>query len=129
MANYKNQNTITDISVDKIKHISGAEGAWMQPFDWDKMKPMLYLLSGNEYKFYMYLFSWAGKKEYEFSPADLEKRLDFKEDTARKIFKHFIELGFLVKTKEHRYIFDAYPDKAIEEYKNKWMLKNADEVV
>ncbi len=129
MANYKNQNVITNISVDKIKHIKDTEVAWMQPFDWDKMKEMLYLLSGNEYKFYMYLFSWAGKTRYEFSPADLRKRLDFKEDTARKIFKHFVELGFLVPVKEHQYEFDAFPEKAREEYRKKWMAENVDEVV
>ena len=129
MANYKNQNVITNISVEKIKHNSNTEGAWMQPFDWDKMKPILYLLSGNEYKFYMYLFSWAGKTYYEFSPADLEKQLDFKEDTARKIFKHFIELGFLVQIKKHSYAFDAFPEKAMEEYKNKKLLKITGEVV
>ena len=37
MANYKNQNVITEISVEKIKHQSGVEESWMQPFSWDKM--------------------------------------------------------------------------------------------
>lgn len=129
MANYKNQNLITDISVEKIQHNESVQESWMRPFQWDKMKQMMYLLSGNEYKFYMYLFSWAGKGEYEFSPADLVKRLDFGEDTARKIFKHFIELGFLVQQNAHRYSFDAYPAKAVEAYNTKWTQHNGGEVV
>ena len=52
MANYKNQNTITGISVEKIRHSEGVKEMWMQPFQWQKMKEMMYLLSGNEYKFY-----------------------------------------------------------------------------
>lgn len=124
MANYKNQNKIINISVDKIRHDEGVKEPWMRPFQWSKMKEMMYLLSGNEYKFYMYLFSWAGKEEYEFSPADLAKRLDFGEDTARKIFKHFIDLGFLIKEREHIYRFDAYPEKAVAEYNKKWTSKN-----
>jgi len=129
MANYKNQNLITDISVEKIQHNESVQESWMRPFQWDKMKQMMYLLSGNEYKFYMYLFSWAGKGEYEFSPADLVKRLDFGEDTARKIFKHFIELGFLIQQGTHRYSFDAYPAKAVEVYNTKWTQHNGGEVV
>ena len=61
MANYKNQNVITEISVEKIKHQSGVEESWMQPFSWDKMTIPLFLLNGNEYKVSMYIFQWAGQ--------------------------------------------------------------------
>lgn len=109
MANYKNQNVVTDISVDNIKHITGKEEAFMQPFSWDKMSVILFLLSGNEYKLYMYFLKWAGKGEYEFSPVDIAKRLNFKEDTARKAFKKFIEYKILTQIATHRYHFDPYP--------------------
>lgn len=116
MANYANQNKIIGIpdAQKKIRHMEGDTGRWMQPFDWEKMQKIMHLLNGNEYKFYMYLFSWAGKEEgYNFSPADLNEKLNFGEDTARKIFKRFIEYGFLVKEYNHVYKFDSYPEKTI----------------
>lgn len=123
MANYKNQNVITDISVERIKHEAGETEAWMQPFSWPKVFKPLYLLSGNEFKFYMYIFSWAGKGEFEFSPAALERALNFKEDTARKVFKKFIEYGILKPTATHRYTFDPYPDTLVALYNKEWVEK------
>ena len=123
MANYKNQNTITDISVNKIKHNTGVEEPWMQPFKWDAMKVPFFLLTGNEYKFYMYLFSWAGKGTYDFSPAALQQLLDISEDTARKIFKTFIDYGYLIQIGTHRYSFDPAPEKAQTAYNKKWAEK------
>lgn len=123
MPNYKNQNFITDISVDKIKHYEGEKEAWMQPFSWDKMLIPMYLLSGSEFKVYIYLFKWAGKTEYDYSPADIKKTLDIGEDTARKILKKFVEYGYLIKITEHRYKFDAYPEKALQACKQKFYDK------
>lgn len=120
MANYKNQNVITDISVEKIKHQSGIEESWMQPFSWDKMMIPLFLLNGNEYKVYMYIFKWAGQGYYEYSPADIEKSLDIKEDTARKIFKKLIEYGYLTYIASRKYKFDPYPDVAKQKYYEKY---------
>lgn len=123
MANYKNQNLITNISVDKIKHATGVEEAFMQPFSWDKMSKILFLLNGNEYKLYMYLLKWAGKGEYEFSPADISNKLDFKEDTARKIFKTFIQYKILIPITNHHYNFDPFPDTIENLYNAKYMAK------
>ena len=120
MANYKNQKLITDISVEKIKHYADVKEAWMQPFSWEKMTIPLFLLSGNEFKVYMYLFSWAGKGEYEFSPADILNKLNIKEDTARKTFNNFIKYGYLVEVKPLRYRFDPAPEQAIHYYKEKY---------
>ena len=110
MANYKNQNTITEISVEKIKHFAGTDEAFMQPFSWDKMSKILFLLTGNEYKLYMYLLKWAGKGEYQFSPSDISDKLNFKEDTSRKIFKTFVQYKILTQISNGHYIFDPYPD-------------------
>lgn len=121
MANYKNQNVITNITIDPIKHEQGISESWMQPFSWDKMMKILFLLNGNEYKFYMYLFSWAGKKQYDFSPADLSNKLGFKEDTARKIFKNFIQYGFLTPINNCYYEFNAYPKEIEQKYAEKYM--------
>lgn len=123
MANYKNQNLITNISVDKIKHTTGIDEAFMQPFSWDKMSKILFLLNGNEYKLYMYLLKWAGKGEYEFSPADIANKLDFKEDTARKIFKTFIQYKILIPITNHHYNFDPFPDTIENLYNAKYMAK------
>jgi len=128
MANYKNQNTITDISVDKIKHNEGVKESWMQPFKWDAMKVPLFLLTGNEYKLYMYLFSWAGKGVYDFSPVALRPILDVSEDTARKIFKSFIDYGYLIQIGTHRYSFDPAPEKAQIAYNKKLVEKFGPEI-
>jgi len=121
MANYKNQNLITNISVDKIKHITNSEPNFLQPLDWNKLSKILFVLSGNEYKLYMYILKWAGKTEYEFSPADIADKLDIKEDTARKIFKNFIQYGILTQTANHRYTFDPYPDTIENLYNAKYV--------
>ena len=123
MANYKNQNLITDIKVDKIKHIAGTDEAFMQPFSWDKMSKILFLLSGNEYKLYMYLLKWSGKTTYEFSPADIADKLNFKEDTARKAFKNFVQYGILIQIANHHYKFDPYPDTIENLYNAKYLAE------
>lgn len=119
MSNYANQKLITGISVDKIKHTQGTQESFMQPFKWDRMLKILFVLTGNEYKLYMYLCKWAGKTQYEFSPVDIANKLDFKEDTARKAFKKFIEYGILSPLNGNNYIFDPYPDKFEQIYNNK----------
>lgn len=115
MGNYKNQITIKNISVEKIKHIEGVEESYLQWLQWDAIMTCMSLLSGNEFKLYMYLLKWAGKTYYNFSPVDIYRQLGFKKDTARSARKTLEEYGFLTLVKNGIYTFDPLPEKAINE--------------
>lgn len=112
MANYKNQLriNITDDNFKKIIHQKDTQSAFLQPLEWDKIMSVMNILSGNEFKVYMYLLKWKGQDHYDFSPADLEIQLDISENTVRKIRDTFIKMGFLVQTSKNTYIFDPFPE-------------------
>ena len=112
--NYRNQTVIENITLNNIRHNEGVQEQWLQPLSWEKLCIPLGLLTGNEYKLYMYILKWAGKGTYEFSPANLQIELGFKEDTARKSKKKLEEYGFLTLMRQNHYSFDPLPQKAID---------------
>lgn len=116
MANYKNQLriNITDDNFKKIIHPKDTQSAFLQPLEWDKIMPVMNILSGNEFKVYIYLLKWKGQGHYDFSPADLEIQLDISENTIRKIRDNFIKMGFLIQTSKNTYIFDPFPETILD---------------
>jgi len=111
MANYKNQLriNITDDNFKKIIHPKETQSSFLQPLEWDKIISVMNVLSGNEFKIYMYLLKWKGQEYYDFSPTDLEIQLGLSENTIRKIRDNFIQLGFLVPISKNVYSFDPFP--------------------
>ena len=112
MANYKNQVrvNIEDEQFKKIIHIKGTDGAFLQPLEWDKLISVMNVLSGNEFKLYMYLLKWKGQGYYDFSPAEIEIQLDMSENTSRTVRNRLIQLGFLEQGNNKNYIFNPFPN-------------------
>ena len=115
MANYANQQRIIINFVEPLLHTkdqkdeNGDTIQFCQPFNWEPMLNIMLVLNGNEYKVYMYLLKWAGKGIYDFSPADLETRLNISESTSQKIKKRFIELGFFERISQNKFNFIPVP--------------------
>lgn len=135
MAQYANQKTI-HIDLSSIEYHGQTKEQWLKPLRWDPLIEAMGILSGNEFKIYMYLMKWAGgKQQYFFSPVDIAIRLDIGEDTARKALKTLISYGYLIKTNNNTYDFNPAPE-VTEHYnavvgeralKKKKMLPNSKE--
>lgn len=110
MANYANQKTINIQSLDKIYHTPNSSKQFLKAIDWEYLMKVMGVLSGNEFKIYLYILKWSGKKKYFFSPADIQIRLNIGEDTARKAFKILIDYGFLKQSSTNMYEFDPMPE-------------------
>lgn len=96
MAQYRNQTTIYLGHINDIKHLEGVKESFLQPTKWAPLKEAMRLLNGNAYKLYMYLLSWEGNKQYDFSPAGISKDLNMSDEGARTAKKELINKGFIV---------------------------------
>ncbi len=120
MPNYKNQKIIK-VNIDKIIHKEGDKThTFLRPINWDPLMMAMGILSGNEFKIYLYLYKWSGgEQKYDFSPADIYIKLGISEDTARKAFKTLTNLKFLIQESNLRYQFDPMPNNIKTLYLNK----------
>ena len=107
MANYANQKLIKLGHMGDIIYKKGDEGAWLQPLRWDPIKKAMSTLNGNAFKLWIYLFSWEGKGQYEFSPASLAKELKMSDEGARNARKELVDKGYLREINEK--IFEFFP--------------------
>lgn len=137
MGQYANQKTI-NIDLSSIEHHENIKEQWLKPLKWSPLIEAMGILTGNEFKIYMYLMKWAGgKKQYFFSPVDIAIRLDIGEDTARKAIKTLINYGYLIEKSKNIYNFnpapvvkDVYNSKVGERaLKKKKMLPENDEEI
>jgi len=74
------------------------------------------VLTGNEFKVFLYLFKWAGKNEYFFSPTDLSINLGMSEDTARDSLKKLINLEYVKQISTYSFTFSPVSEKANEKH-------------
>lgn len=121
MSNFANQRfiAITNEDINQIAHQANSGKAFLRPLDWDNIMKYLGVFTGNECKILIYLFKWAGKGGYYFSPADIYIRLDIGEDTARKALNNFKKLGLVEEVVRNKFSFHPMPEKLEEIYKIK----------
>lgn len=106
--NYENQIKVEIKNFHTITHKEGTKEAFIQPIDWQYIDEAAQKLSGNAFKLWFYLLKWAGKKEYQFSPAHLQKALNIKsKNTIYSIKEELIRERYLVQISEHLMYF--YP--------------------
>ena len=76
MANYANQLTIK-IDIQKtIRSTDDKTGEQFAPWVyWKYKKAAMKKLTGNGYKLWEYLYSWAGKKEFDLSPKRITEEI------------------------------------------------------
>ena len=113
MANYANQKTIEikKESIDKVAHVTGSNESFLRAIDWKYIEQAQQVLTGNEFMLLVYILKWAGKGEFDFSPAAVEIATQMSDSTATRARTTLEQLGF-IKLKEdrtNRYEIDLNP--------------------
>lgn len=113
MANYANQKTIeiTKESIDKVAHNVGSNESFLRAIDWKYIEQAQQVLTGNEFMLLVYILKWAGKGEFDFSPAAVEIATQMSDSTATRARTTLEQLGF-IKLKDgkfNRYELDLNP--------------------
>lgn len=99
---YPNQKRIILGHLDDIKHSDKYDGEqFLQATKWAPLKEAMRNLSGNGFKLYMYLFSWEGKKSYDFSPSGIKKELGISDEGARNARDELINKGYIIPLTEN----------------------------
>lgn len=113
MANYANQKTIEikKESIDKVAHIAGSNESFLRAIDWKYIEQVQQVLTGNEFMLLVYILKWAGKGEFDFSPAAVEIATQMSDSTATRARATLEQLGFIKLKDNHsnRYEIDLNP--------------------
>ena len=107
MANYANQLTIK-IDVDKTIRKTGENGEPFAPWVmWKYKKAAMKKLTGNGYKLWEYMFSWAGNGKFDLSPKRITEEIGISDKGIRLARKELEEHGCLKleEGKTNIYIF------------------------
>lgn len=104
MANYANQKTIEikKESIDKVAHTAGSNESFLRAIDWKYIEQAQQVLTGNEFMLLVYILKWAGKGEFDFSPAAVEIATQMSDSTATRARATLEQLGF-IKLKDNRF--------------------------
>lgn len=113
MANYANQKTIeiTNAHIDKVAHVANTNVSFLKAIDWKYIEQAQQVLTGNEFTLLVYILKWAGKGEFDFSPAAVEIATQMSDSTATRARTTLENLGFikLKENKSNRYEIDLNP--------------------
>lgn len=113
MANYANQKTIEikKESIDKVAHVTGSNESFLRAIDWKYIEQAQQVLTGNEFMLLVYILKWAGKGEFDFSPAAVEIATQMSDSTATRARTTLEQLGFIKQKEDHanRYEIDLNP--------------------
>lgn len=108
MANYANQLTIK-IEINKTVRFTEDKGGesfapWVY---WKYKKAAMKKLTGNGYKLWEYLYSWAGNKKFDLSPKRITEEIGISDKGVRNARKELEDFGclFLEEGKSNVYVF------------------------
>ncbi len=103
MANFANQKTIeiSNAHIDKVAHVANTNASFLKAIDWKYIEQAQQVLTGNEFTLLVYILKWAGKGEFDFSPAAVEIATQMSDSTATRARVVLENLGF-IKQKENR---------------------------
>ena len=107
MANYANQLTIK-LNLDKTIRKTGENGEMFAPWVfWKYKKAAMNKLTGNSYKLWEYMYSWAGNGEFDLSPSAINKEIGISEKGVRLARQELEKYGCLklMEGKNNIYIF------------------------
>lgn len=95
MANYANQLTIK-IEVDKTIRKTGENGEPFAPWVmWKYKKAAMKKLTGNGYKLWEYMYSWAGSGKFDLSPKRICEEIGISDKGVRNARKELEDIGCL----------------------------------
>ena len=107
MANYANQLTIK-LQLDKTIRQVGETGEQFAPWIlWKYKKAAMLKLTGNGYKLWEYMYSWAGNGQFDLSPTQINKEIGISDKGLRLARKELEQYGCLklAEGKTNVYIF------------------------
>ena len=108
MANYANQLTIKINIENTVRYTEDKSGEPFAPWIyWKYKKAAMKKLTGNGYKLWEYLYSWAGKKEFDLSPKRITEEIGISDKGIRLARKELEENNCLSleEGKQNIYIF------------------------
>lgn len=108
MANYANQLTI-NLNLDETIRQAKQDGESFAPWVfWKYKKAAMKNLTGNGYKLWEYMYSWAGKGKFDLSPRAITEEIGISTRGLRDARQELEECGCLKpSTKNNNY--DFYP--------------------
>lgn len=107
MANYANQLTIK-LQIDKTIRQTGENKDPFAPWVfWKYKKAAMLKLTGNGYKLWEYMYSWAGNGQFYLSPTQINKEIGISEKGLRLARKELENYNCLkpVDGKNNTYVF------------------------
>ena len=107
MANYANQLTIK-LDIDKTIRKTGENGEPFAPWImWKYKKAAMKKLTGNGYKLWEYMYSWAGNGQFDLSPKRINEEIGISDKGLRLARKELEDHGCLKleENKLNTYIF------------------------
>jgi len=110
MANYANQLTIV-LDIDKtVRQAGDKSGDQFAPWVfWKYKKAAMKKLTGNGYKLWEYLYSWAGAKKFDFSPKAITNETGISDKGVRLARKELEEFGCLTPVENTTNQFQFVP--------------------
>lgn len=109
MANYANQLTI-HLQLDKTIRQTGQDGEMFAPWVfWKYKKAAMKKLTGNGYKLWEYMFSWAGKGQFDLSPKTITNEIGISDKGIRNARKELEDCGCLIPVPDKNNQFNFYP--------------------
>jgi len=110
MANYANQLTIK-LDVDKTVRKVGDNGEAFAPWVlWKYKKAAMKKLTGNGYKLWEYMFSWAGNGKFDLSPKRISEEIGISDKGIRLARKELEDNGCLKLEEGKTNIYIFTPD-------------------
>lgn len=110
MANYANQLTIK-IDADKVIRKVGENGESFAPWVmWKYKKAAMKKLTGNGYKLWEYMFSWAGNGQFDLSPKCICEEIGISDKGVRNARKELEDNGCLKLEEGKLNIYIFTPD-------------------
>lgn len=111
MANYANQLTIK-LKLDNTIHYPGEDNRgemYSLNVYWKYKKAAMKKLTGNGYKLWEYMYSWAGTKQFDLSPKHIIEEIGISDKGIRNARKELEDCGCLVLEENKRNIYYFVP--------------------
>ena len=111
MANYANQLTIK-LEINKTVRPAGDKsGEAFTPWVyWKYKKAAMKKLTGNGYKLWEYMYSWAGNGSFDLSPKHIVEEIGISDKGIRLARKELEDCGCLVLEEGKKNVYIFYPD-------------------
>lgn len=110
MANYANQLTIK-LNIDKTVRKAGDNSESFAPWImWKYKKAAMKKLTGNGYKLWEYMFSWAGNGQFDLSPKRISEEIGISDKGIRLARKELEDNGCLKLEEDKNNIYIFTPD-------------------